>query len=266
MVARVRRLAGQRRVGHAGTLDPLARGVLPVLLGRATRLADAVQRGDKTYVAVVALGAATDTDDAEGQIVATEPVPVLSPELLEATLGRFRGTIDQRPPRYSAVKVAGQRAYAVARRGEEVDLAPRPVTIHELHRVAWAARELTLEVTCSKGTYVRALARDIAADLGTVGHLTSLVRTRVGQFVLADAVTLDDVGERGVAACLLSPSRALPDAPSYLASAEDVARLRNGQPIVYCQRADAVWVYDPTDRVICLASADGTLLHPRLIL
>jgi tRNA pseudouridine55 synthase len=267
VVARVRRLAGQTRVGHAGTLDPLAEGVLPVLLGRATRLADWIQAGEKTYRAVVCLGASTETDDAEGSVVSSAAVPALSEARLREALGGFEGEILQTPPSYSALKVGGRRAYAVARAGGEVDLAPRSVTIHELRLVDWSATELTLEVICSKGTYIRALARDIAAALGTVGHLGALTRTRVGPFSLDESNTLEQLAERGVDTLLLPASRAIPDAPRYATRNGEAARLLNGQPIAADGlRADAVWVYDPDGRLVCLASADGMQLRPRLLL
>ena len=268
MVARIRRLAGQKRVGHAGTLDPMAEGVLPVLLGRATRLADVIQMGRKTYRAVVCLGTATETDDAEGAVTSVAPVPSVSTADLAGTLRAFEGEILQTPPSYSALKVGGRRAYAVARAGGEVSLAPRRVTIHELRLLGVGAAELTLEVTCSKGTYVRALARDIAAALGTVGHLGALTRTRVGPFSLDAAVSLDTLAGRGGVDAFIQPaSRAMPEAPSFSADAAEVARLANGQAVpVDGLRADAVWVYDPDGRLVCLASADGIHLRPRLLL
>jgi tRNA pseudouridine55 synthase len=266
-VAKIRRLASQKRVGHAGTLDPMAEGVLPVLLGRATRLADYIQDGHKAYVATVKLGAATDTDDAEGAVVSESPVPTLSEGLLDETLHAFLGEINQIPPRYSALKIAGQRAYAVARRGGSVDLAPRPVTIHELRLLGWSSGQLQLDVTCSKGTYIRALARDIAAALGTVGHLTGLTRTQAGPFALADALTLEDIATRGVSDALLAASAALPDLACFRATPDQAVRLENGQAIeVAFLRGERVWVYDPDDRLVCLASVDGSLLRPRLAL
>jgi tRNA pseudouridine55 synthase len=267
VVAKVRRLAGQKRVGHAGTLDPMAEGVLPILLGRATRLADYVQLGRKTYVATVQLGTATDTDDAEGTVIAQSSVPPLSEPRLEETLSAFRGEILQTPPQYSALKVAGQRAYAVARAGREVALAARPVTIDDLQVQIWSATELTLEVTCSKGTYIRALARDIAIALGTLGHLSALVRRRVGPFDLSDALTPDELASGGIDTAVLPASRAIPDAPAFSASSDQTTDLRNGRPLAANGlRADHVWVYDPSGLLVCLASADGTLLRPRLAL
>ena len=260
VVAKVRRLTGQKRVGHAGTLDPLAEGVLPVLLGRATRLADAIQSGEKRYHAWLKLGVATTTDDAEGEIVARQRVPALSPSLVQSTLGQFTGTIAQVPPPYSAIKLNGQRAYALARRGQAAELAPRQVTISELRLFEATEDCLVLEVACSKGTYIRALARDIAQALGTVGHLTRLVRTQVGPFRLEEAVRLPLLE-------LLPPEVALPDAPVYQADTEAAARLLNGQTVASDGLlADLVRVHDPSGRLVCLGSSDGELLRPRIML
>ncbi len=261
-MARVRRLAGQKRIGHAGTLDPMAEGVLPVLLGRATRLADFIQLGRKTYLATVRLGAATNSDDAEGSVVAESPIPCLSAEAIEVVLATFRGDILQVPPQYSALKVAGRRAYAVARAGGEVDLAPRPVTIDDLRLLSWSQTELRLEVTCTKGTYIRALARDVAVALGTLGHLTALVRT-----ALDDALTPDEIAARGLPSVVHSASQAIPDAPAFAADNDQALYLRNGRPVpAPGLRAEHVWVYDPSGLLVCLASADGTLLQPRIAL
>lgn len=267
MVARIRRLAGQKRVGHAGTLDPLAEGVLPVLLGRATRLADFIQSGRKTYVAQVQLGTATETDDREGAVIATDAVPVLSRAFVEETLDRFTGEILQTPPKYSALKVAGQRAYALARAGTHVELSPRPISIDSLLLLEHTESVLTLEVVCSRGTYIRALARDIALALGTVGHMSSLVRTRVGPFSREDAVSLEDLSPGRVDEALLPADRAIPEAPLLHADVEDAHRFGNGQPLRAAGlRGEHVWVYDPDGRLIGLGSADGDWLRPRLAL
>jgi tRNA pseudouridine55 synthase len=245
----------------------MAEGVLPVLLGRATRLADFIQLGRKTYVATVQLGVATDTDDAEGTVIGESSIPLLSEPLLEETLDRFRGDIAQTPPRYSALKVAGRRAYAVARSGGEVELAPRPVTIDELRLLGWSASELRLEVTCSKGTYIRALARDLALALNTVGHLTALVRSKVGPFDLNHALTPDEIAARGLPNVLQLASRAIVDAPAFSADPDQATSLVNGRAVpVVGLCAEYVWVYDPSGVLVCLASADGALLRPRLAL
>jgi tRNA pseudouridine55 synthase len=163
--------------------------------------------------------------------------------------------------------VEGRRAYAVARAGGEVSLAPRRVTIYDLRLQSSNPTELTLEVTCSKGTYIRALARDIATALGTVGHLVSLTRTRVGPFCIQEALSPDELAARSVADALQPASRAIPDAPAFQADAGQAARLLNGQPIdADILRADSVWVYDPHGHLICLASADGSCLRPRIVL
>jgi tRNA pseudouridine55 synthase len=268
VVARVRRLAGQRRVGHAGTLDPLADGVLAVLLGRATLLADIVQAGAKEYRARVTLGSATTTDDAEGEVVETAPLPDFSDSDLDEALTRFKGEIQQVPPAFSAIKVDGRRAYSVARKGGAVSLEARSVTVYALHLVERSDRDLVLDVTCSKGTYVRALARDLAHSLGTVGHLSALTRTRVGPFDLGDALTLEQVAEQGVAAVLLPPDAALPDAPEYCATAEEARLLHNGRAVeVPGFAANLVRVYGPASHSLqWVGQADGRVLRPRLTL
>jgi tRNA pseudouridine55 synthase len=263
----VRRLVGQKRVGHAGTLDPLAEGVLPILVGRATRLADLIHSGPKTYVSMIQLGVATETDDAEGAITSSASVPLLSPSLVESALQGFRGEIIQTPPKFSALKVAGQRAYALARAGAAVDLAPRPVHIDELRLLDCSETTLTLEVTCSKGTYIRALARDIAASLGTVGHMASLLRTRVGPFLLANAHSIEEVAAHDIRDSLLPSSSVLPEAPPLELDSESAWRFSNGQAIPFRDlHAEVVWVYDPVGRLIGLGSAHGGVLRPRLAL
>jgi tRNA pseudouridine55 synthase len=247
----------------------MARGVLPVLIGRATRLADDIQHGTKTYVATVQLGSATDTDDAEGAVVAESPVPPLSETGLRQTLDEFQGEIEQTPPRYSALKVDGQRAYKLARAGAQVELAPRLVVIHELRLLSWnaAVSQLQIDITCAKGTYVRALARDIAIALGTLGHLIDLTRTRVGPFLLDDALSLDEIANRGVEAALLPASRAVPDIPCVSVTTDEAARLLNGQTLAVPHLSgDRVWVYDAVQRLVCLAEVHVGRLQPRLML
>jgi tRNA pseudouridine55 synthase len=267
VVARLRRLSGQRRVGHAGTLDPIAEGVLPVLFGRATRLADYVGAARKSYYAEVQLGVATTTDDAEGEVILQEPAPPLTLVDIEAALANFRGEIQQLPPRYSAVKVAGQRAYVLARRGKDVPLQPRTVSIYAIQLRWFREAVIALDVTCSRGTYVRALARDLAKALGTVGHLRCLVRTQVGPFTLDDALSLEQIAARGVTVVLLPAEAALPDAPGYCAAAEDLVHLAHGRPVrVQGLKAQVVRVFSADNRMLFVGSADGELLHPRIAL
>lgn len=198
VVARVRRLARTRRVGHAGTLDPMATGVLVVGVERATKLLGYLTSHEKAYEATVRLGQSTVTDDAEGELIGGAPAADLTEAEIRVALAALTGEIDQVPAAVSAVKIAGRRAYARVRAGEDVVLPPRRVRVSRLdlcgvHQVTSGLLDLTLSVECSAGTYVRAIARDLGAALGVGGHLTSLRRTRVGQFGLADCRTLEEL-------------------------------------------------------------------------
>jgi tRNA pseudouridine55 synthase len=190
VVARVRRLTGIRRVGHAGTLDPLATGVLLVCVGPATRIVEYLQRGRKVYETTVRLGQETDTYDAEGEIVAETPVPDFDRETLERALDAFRGDIVQRPPVYSAIKKNGQPLYKLARAGVAVDVPTRQITVYALEILRWQSPELQLRITCSPGTYIRSIAHDLGRALGVGGHVKALRRTASGSWRVEDAVTL----------------------------------------------------------------------------
>jgi tRNA pseudouridine55 synthase len=199
VVARVRRLAGTRKVGHAGTLDPMATGVLLVGVNRATRLLGHLMLTEKAYDATVRLGAGTSTDDAEGELGEQRSTELLTEDDVRSAAGRFVGTIEQVPSSVSAVKIDGERAYKRVRAGEDVRIPARTVTVHEL-LVTGVRREgpwldVDVSVRCSSGTYVRALARDLGEALGVGGHLTALRRTAVGPFTLADAHTLDELAD-----------------------------------------------------------------------
>ena len=197
VVGRVRRLAGTRKVGHAGTLDPMATGVLVLGVGRATRLLGHLQLADKEYLATIRLGQSTVTDDAEGEVVSTTPAGHVDAEAITAGMAPLTGPIEQVPSSVSAIKVDGQRSYARVRAGEDVDLAARSVTVETFElgdvRRADDVVDVDVRVVCSSGTYVRALARDLGEALGVGGHLTMLRRTRVGGFELASAHTLDEL-------------------------------------------------------------------------
>jgi tRNA pseudouridine55 synthase len=199
VVARVRRLAGTRKVGHAGTLDPMATGVLVVGINRATRLLGHLQLTDKAYDATIRLGVSTTSDDADGEIVSTASTDDVSDQAVRDALGAMVGAVEQVPSAVSAIKVDGRRAYDLVRSGEQVDLAPRPVRIHSIEtgaiRRGDAGLEIDVSVRCSSGTYIRAIARDVGAALGVGGHLTALRRTAVGAFDLSQASTLDQLGD-----------------------------------------------------------------------
>ena len=205
VVARVRRMLGVKRVGHAGTLDPMATGLLVVLVGSATRLARFVEAGTKTYDARIVFGTGTDTDDAEGAVTATAEVPasLADPAVALEAVAALVGPLDQVPPVYAAIKIDGRKAYDLARRGEAPELAPRPVTIHAARLLGVdAGPPVTWDVSLdvSRGTYVRAIARDLGLAHGTVAHLGALRRTAVGSLTLSDAVGLDQILDEGAAA------------------------------------------------------------------
>lgn len=183
------------KVGHAGTLDPLATGVMIICTGRATKLIDNLQAGVKEYEASIALGATTPSFDLETEIDARYPVEHITEELVRDVLSRFTGRIEQIPPAFSACKVDGKRAYELARKGREVDLKPKVLVIDSIELLSFAHDSISIRVVCSKGTYIRALARDIGAALGSGGHLTALRRTRVGDARIADCLTMDQAAE-----------------------------------------------------------------------
>ncbi|WP_419814007.1 tRNA pseudouridine(55) synthase TruB [Glacieibacterium sp.] len=222
------------RIGHGGTLDPLATGVLPIAMGEATKLAGRMLNATKGYAFTVAWGVATTTLDAEGETTATSPVRPTTAEIL-AALPAFTGPIVQAPPAFSALKVDGERAYKLARAGEIVELAPRHLTIHAFELIDAQTEAATFEVTCSKGTYVRSLARDIAEALGTVGHVSMLRRTRAGPFTLADAISLDKVAglldTNALEQAVLPLTAGLDDIPAFAVSPEDASALRQGRAL-----------------------------------
>lgn len=261
VVARVRRLSGQRRIGHTGTLDPLASGLLVLCLGQATRLVEYYQGHDKRYEAVVTLGSATDTYDAVGETVAEASVPALRDDQVEAALANFRGDIAQKPPIYSALKQEGEALYAKARRGEEVVVQERPVTIHQLNLVARTPTTLTLDVTCSAGTYIRSLAHDLGKALGTVAHLAALRRSAAGSFTLADAHTIpmiEAAAEAGTLSELLLPLGVKLGLPTMTLDEATALRFSHGQRVVMEQTPDLP--SDAAQELVLAQAADGTAL------
>jgi tRNA pseudouridine55 synthase len=234
-VSRVKHLFNAQKAGHAGTLDPLATGVLPIALGEATKTVPFVMDGSKAYRFTIVWGAETDTDDSDGSVTEqSEKRPSRSE--IEAILPRFTGTISQLPPRYSALKVDGARAYDLARENEDFELQPRDITIDSLRLVEISDPEhAVLEAECGKGTYVRSLARDIGRVLGALGHVGALRRTRVGPFDEAEAIslaTLETLEADGLPGTLLPVETALTEIPSLSLSSSDAARLRLGQSVL----------------------------------
>ena len=231
VVNRVQRLVRGLKVGHAGTLDPLASGVLVLCLGPATRLVEYIQRMPKRYAGMFLLGRTSDTEDIEGRVTELANPPRPTHAQIEAVLGRFTGPIEQRPPAFSALKIGGRRAYELARQGKPVELEARRIVIHSIRVVRYAYPELELDVTCGAGTYLRSLGRDIAAALGTGAVMASLRRTAVGAFRADDACRLDQLDEATVMRFLLPPAQALAELPSIRLDAADIGRLAKGLAI-----------------------------------
>lgn len=266
-----KRVLGIGKAGHTGTLDPMASGLLALCFGEATKVAGFLLDSDKAYLAEVCLGATTDSDDAEGEIVERRPVPALDESDIEQALGALRGPIQQVPPMYSALKQGGERLYRKARRGETVERPARLVTIHELELLSFDGERLRLGVHCSKGTYVRSLARDLGEALGCGAHLSALRRIRSAPFDVADAVDLDELREldRDQARALLKPAdQVLVALPAVHLDAAAATRLLSGQRLGGLdQRAGGlVRVYAP-DGFIGVGEADshGGLKARRLI-
>ena len=244
MVRMARRVFQQRRAGHAGTLDPAASGVLPLLLGQATRVSEYLLTSDKDYLATVRLGIATDTYDAEGAPVAARDPSSVTRDQADAALANFRGAIQQTPPMYSALKRGGVPLYKLARAGIEVDRAPRQITFHRLVITDWSPPLLTLEITCSHGAYIRSLAHDLGQALGCGAHLHALTRTRVGPFTLAAATTVEALFHAAHSQTLEHDLWALDwpmlAMPAAILDPEDVRSLRYGQPLPIASQAPAI--------------------------
>ena len=276
IVALVRRLAATKRVGHGGTLDPFASGVLPLFLGHGTRVVEYHLGDRKAYRATVCFGAVSTTDDLEGELTpATGPAPTRA--VVEAALPGLTGTISQRPPAYSAIKVAGRRAYAMARAGETVELASREVTIHALDLVSWDETDpdrpiAVLDVVCSAGTYIRALARDLGESLGTAAYLGALTRTASGPFTLEAATPLDEIrsaaadGPTGLLPFLRPVDTGLEAFPVIALTPDEVAAVARGQFIRPAGGlpgpAERYRLTDPAGTLVAIASAAAGRLAP----
>jgi len=269
VVSRVRRIFGTRKVGHAGTLDPMATGVLVLGLERATKLLGHLALERKVYLATIRLGAATTTDDAEGTVLSEVDASGVVEADVMAGVAALTGSIDQVPSAVSAVKVAGKRAYQRVRDGETVELAARPVVVHRFDVLAFRradrAAELDVLVDCSSGTYVRALARDLGAGLGVGGHLTDLRRTQVGPFGLRVARTLDQLAESPELSLDLDASVAMAF-PRRDVSSRDALALAHGQRLAAGGLAGTYGVFDPDGHVIALARDDASGANPLVVL
>ncbi|MCH8830904.1 MAG: tRNA pseudouridine(55) synthase TruB [Planctomycetes bacterium] len=254
VVSEVARLVRPAKAGHAGTLDPLATGVLVVCVGRATRLISHVQRQRKEYRAQFLLGKQSDTDDITGRVTDVACAATVCRSDVEALLPRFIGRVEQVPPQFSAVHVNGQRAYKLARRGETVNLQPRTVEIHRIEILGFDFPRLELEIECGSGTYVRSIGRDLGNLLGCGGVMSELVRTRIGPFHLSDAVPLDELTSDTLAMHVRPATDAVADLPRYLCNREEETEFRHGRSIV-CRSQQSF----PETDCVALIACDGVL-------
>jgi|SRR6266852_2738923 len=301
VVAKIRKLLKQKRVGHAGTLDPSASGVLPICVGQGTRVAEYLSESGKAYQAEIILGVVTDTYDSEGTIVRTtdmaeilnlneingppvgadlsRPSPIYWPDRarIEEVLQKFIGQQMQTPPQYSAIKIQGRPAYKLARAGEEIPLQPRPITIYQLEILQWLPPRLILAIECSKGTYIRSLAYDLGEQLGCGGHLGALVRTRSGPFSISESITLEELEqaiEAGTVQEYLHPADlALQQYPALMLDDAAVERVLHGNAFKYDDQhghtpTSLARIYDTTGRFLAIAQWDAErgLWQPKKVL
>lgn len=277
VVAKVRKFLHQKRVGHAGTLDPAASGVLPICVGQGTRVAEYLSESGKAYQAEITFGVVTDTYDVEGTVIRTADTTGLTQDQIEVALAHFLGPQMQMPPRYSAIKIQGQPAYKRSRAGETIELDPRPIEIFQLQILAWLPPRLTLAIECSKGTYIRSLAYDLGERLGCGGYLTSLIRTRSGPFSLTDSITLEQLAEAitqgTVEAHLSSPDRALQQYPALILDDATLQRVLHGNAFSYDHQdhlivAELARVYDGAGNFLAIATWDAEqgLWQPKKVL
>jgi tRNA pseudouridine55 synthase len=274
VVAQIRRLLKQRRVGHTGTLDPAASGVLPICVGQATRVAEYLSESGKAYEAKITFGAVTDTYDTEGEVLRRGDTSHLTLDRIQEALLHFLGAQQQMPPRYSAIKIQGQPAYKLARAGTELTMEARQIEIHALDVRGWEAPQLTLAVSCSKGTYIRSLAYDLGEYLGCGAHLSGLIRTRSGPFVLSDSITLEQLadaiaqGPETVANYLFPADYALQNHPALYLNEEQAQRVLHGNafhdqppitgPTEPQDQPEIGRVYGPDGRFLAIAHWNST--------
>jgi tRNA pseudouridine55 synthase len=267
VVNEIRRITGIRRVGHTGTLDPLATGVLLLCVGRATRLAEYLTGQDKRYTATICLGKATDTYDAEGNVVSEYPVNVTQDEINRA-LETFRGEIRQKAPRYSAIKVGGEALYKKSRRGETPERPVRVVTVHELEILAWDSPWVKIDLVCSSGTYVRSIAHDLGQILGCGGYLTQLRRSSIGDFSILEAVSLDGLEQDNWEKHLMPMEVAIRHMPQATVSTEEARKLYQGQSIPIQDswgEGNLLRVYDDQSQFVGIVTFTNSRFHAKKI-
>ncbi len=273
VVARVRRITGEKSVGHLGTLDPMATGVLPLVLGSFTRLAQFYNQADKRYEGAIRFGLATDTYDAEGEPAGPEQPVHLSLEQVRAAAAGFRGKLEQMPPPFSAKKISGVPAYKLARKGQSVELKPKEVEIKEFEITDWDGKNARFTAWVSSGTYLRSVAHDLGRTLGPGAHLAELKRTAVREFVIEEAHSLEDLEraatDRTLEKLFLHPRLVLPEFPAVMAPAESVARIKHGGAVNLPEfsKAATVRVFAGQRELLAIAKrVAGTLFQPKIVL
>ena len=273
VVAKARRILGERSIGHLGTLDPMATGVLPLVTGRMTRLAQFYTASEKAYEGTMRLGMATDTYDCDGEPVGSKQEVHVTLEEIRAAAAGFLGQIQQVPPPFSAKKIQGVPAYKLARRKREVELEPVEVEVKEFVVSGMSGEVADFRCRVSSGTYVRSLAHEIGQKLGAGAHLASLRRTAAGEFTMEQSHTLEQIAEAAAQGRLeelcVHPRRVLPEIPAVTATDEDIAKIRNGRSVNLPEMSRSKWVkvFAGQSELVCLASrVAGTLFHPKVVL
>ena len=266
VVAFLRRALQTKKIGHGGTLDPDAAGVLPVFAGSATRLLEFAVEGKKQYIAEFTLGKRTDTGDDSGTVVEEKPVPYFSEDKLRKVLSSFLGVQQQLPPMYSALKVNGKKLYELARKGMEVERQPREIEIFQLELLHFADNRFTVAIDCSKGTYIRVLGEDIASALGTCGTMSFLLRTRVGSYTLTDAYTLQEIAD-APESCRAEPLTAVAELPRLVLTGRQAARITNGVRTTIAGTSEGRYVLlGPDGEFLGLGSCNEAMVKAEKIL
>ncbi len=265
MVYEMRKVTGIKKIGHTGTLDPMATGVLPVCIGSATKMADMLTLSDKSYIAELVLGRTTDTQDADGKVL-TECEVNCSEEEIRCAVNSFVGEIEQVPPMYSAIKQNGKKLYELARQGIEVERKPRKVTINSINILEISGERVKIDVSCSKGTYIRTLCEDIGKKLGVGAYMNTLRRTRTGQFTIEESHTLSEIKELkengGIESIIIPADRMFAEYPSVMLNPKQVKSVTNGVAMTYRegQEGQTYRVYDNENKFLCISRiTDGRL-------
>ena len=254
-INKAKRIINASKVGHSGTLDPFASGLLIVTVNKATKVNQFIESLSKEYIATLKLGVKTDTLDLEGKIIATKDVPILNEKLIINTLNKFKGKIKQVPPMYSAIKVDGKRLYDLAREGKEIERKEREIEIYDIELLSFSNDEISFRVSCSKGTYIRTLGEQISEELNTYGHLISLTRTKVGNFKVEDAYKLDELDNFK----LIDTIEALSHFKKLKLNDEMIQRVKNGHKLKFNIEEDEVLIVDKDNNIIAIYEKDGVI-------